>query len=154
MEIKRISHSESHLVTELFNSYRIFYKQASDLPLAERFIQARLEANESVIFVALVQDKNTTLPVGFTQLYPCYSSRRAVKNWILNDLFVDPTFRKQGIGEQLIKTAMTFAKSTGASTLELSTAADNDTAQRLYETIGFVKQKPDSEFYSYKIDVG
>lgn len=149
IEIKRIDHNEANLVVGLFNQYRIFYGKFSDLGMAKAFIDARLEHNESVIFVALDENK----PVGFTQLYPKYSSVRLVKNWILNDLFVDPQNRKQGIGEALIKTVMDFAKGQGAAYVQLETAVDNFTAQSLYEQIGFVKQGPDEEFLLYKIEI-
>jgi ribosomal protein S18 acetylase RimI-like enzyme len=149
IKIKRIDRNEANLVVGLFNQYRIFYGKFSDLGMAKAFINARLENNESVIFVAL--DENQ--PVGFTQLYPKYSSVRLVKNWILNDLFVNPEYRKQGIGETLIKTAMNFAKGQGAVYVQLETAVDNFTAQSLYEQIGFVKQGTDEEFLLYKIEL-
>lgn len=149
IEIKRINLSEANLVVGLFNQYRIFYGKFSDLGMAKAFIDARLENNESIIFVAMDADK----PVGFTQLYPTYSSARLSKNWILNDLFVDSDYRKQGIGEELIKTAMSFAKGQGSTFVQLETAINNHTAQRLYETIGFKKQEPDNEFFLYRIDV-
>lgn len=153
IEIRRINHSESNLVFDLFDKYRVFYKQAPDITLAQNFIRARLSNNESVIFVALVIDNDKTIPAGFTQLYPMYSSVRAVKNWILNDLYVDAVFRKQGIGENLIKAAMNFAKGENAKYIELSTAADNYTAQSLYESIGFQKQIPGTGFYTYQIEL-
>ena len=109
MNIKGINLSEANLVIGLFDKYRVFYKKDSDIGLAERFIKTRLGNNESVIFVALEGDQ----PTGFTQLYPKYSSVSAVKNWILNDLYVDSNYRKQGIGEALIKKVMDFAKSDG-----------------------------------------
>jgi len=149
IEIKRIELNEANLVVGLFNQYRIFYGKFSDLGMAKAFIDARLENNESVIFVALNGDK----PVGFTQLYPKYSSARLTKNWILNDLFVDSDYRKQGIGEKLIQTAMNFAKKQGSTFVQLETAVDNFTAQSLYEAIGFKKQEPDNEFFLYKIDI-
>ncbi|GAA4091316.1 hypothetical protein GCM10022392_11470 [Mucilaginibacter panaciglaebae] len=95
MEIKRINRDEWQLAASLFDRYRAFYKKQPDLALAERFIRERLDNNESVIYVAMNGDK----PVGFTQLYPKYSSVRAVKNWILNDLFVDAGFRKQALAQ-------------------------------------------------------
>ncbi|WP_233164770.1 GNAT family N-acetyltransferase [Pedobacter sp. ASV28] len=149
IKIKRIDRNEANLVVGLFNQYRIFYGKFSDLGMAKAFIDARLENNESVIFVAL--DENQS--VGFTQLYPKYSSVGLVKNWILNDLFVNPEYRKQGIGETLIKTAMNFAKEQGAAYVQLETAVDNFTAQSLYEQIGFVKQGPNEEFLLYKIEI-
>ena len=149
MNIKRIDLSEANLVISLFDKYRVFYKKESDLALAEKFIKTRLANHESVIFVALEGD----LPIGFTQLYPKYSSVSAVKNWILNDLYVESNYRKQGIGEALIKTAMDFAKGDGATYVQLETAVDNYTAQSLYEGIGFQRQAPDTEYFLYRIPV-
>lgn len=149
MVIKRIQPNEWTLVVSMFDQYRVFYGRESDLPLADLFIRERLDNNESVIYVALNGDK----VVGFTQLYPRYSSVRAVKNWILNDLFVDAGFRKQGIGAKLIKQAAEFAKASGSQFIQLETAVDNLTAQSLYESLGFIKQPPDEEFYLYKLSL-
>jgi len=149
--IKQIGLTEAHLVVGLFNQYRIFYNQFSDIGMAKAFIDERLQHNESVIFLAI--DNENQQPVGFTQLYPKYSSARLTKNWILNDLFVDENYRKQGIGERLIKTAMNFAKTQGSAFVQLETAVDNFTAQSLYEAIGFKKQGPDNEFFLYRIDI-
>lgn len=149
MEIKRIGLTEANLVFELFDKYRQFYKQPSDIILAETFINQRLSNNESVIFIAMEDG----VPIGFTQLYPKYSSMRASKNWILNDLYVESSHRKTGVGRALIEKAMEFAKGQGSTFVQLETATDNYTAQRLYETIGFVKQEPETEFLLYKINV-
>ncbi|MEP7231536.1 MAG: GNAT family N-acetyltransferase [Ginsengibacter sp.] len=153
MQIIRIDKTQGELVFELFDKYRVFYKQPSDPALAKKFILQRLDNNESVIYVTLAGDIGKQKPVGFTQLYPNYSSVRAVKNWVLNDLYVEAEFRKQGIGKNLIKSAIQFAKKDSVTFLELSTATDNYTAQSLYEQIGFVKQQPDNDFYTYRINL-
>jgi len=153
MQIRRILLSEYKLVIPLFNAYRVFYKQAPDMELAESYIKARLQNNESVIFVALVDVNGAAIPAGFTQLYPRLSSVRATKNWLLNDLYVDANFRKQGIGEALIKTAMDFARTDGATYLKLETAVDNYTAQSLYESIGFIKTEAGESFFTYQIQL-
>lgn len=147
--VKRIDATEAGLVIELFDKYRIFYKQASDIALAKSFISDRLSNNESVIYIALLNE----LPVGFTQLYPKYSSMRAVKNWILNDLYVDEANRKKGIASALIQAAMDFAEANNAGFVQLETQTDNHTALRLYESVGFVQQQPDTEFLVYRRSV-
>ena len=147
--VKRIAASQAALVFGLFDKYRIFYKQPSDIKLAEQFITERLINNESVIYVAFIDNK----PVGFTQLYPKYSSMRAVKNWILNDLYVDEACRKQGIASQLIQAATDFAKVSNARFIQLETQTDNYTAQSLYESVGFIQQEPDTEFLVYRKSV-
>ncbi len=153
MEIRRITLNEWHLVTGLFDKYRVFYKKPSDIALAEAFIKERLGKNESVIFVALDTEAKQPVPVGFTQLYPKYSSVSATKNWILNDLYVENNYRKRGTGEALIKTAMHFAKAEAATYVQLETAVDNYTAQSLYEAIGFKKQEAESGYLVYRIGV-
>lgn len=153
MDIQRISNAERHLVIDLFDKYRIFYQQPSDRDLADNFINNRLDNNESIIFVALEKKDGINIPIGFTQLYPMYSSVRAVKNWILNDLYVDATERRKGVGEILIRAAMEFAKENGAIFVQLETAVDNYTAQSLYESIGFVKQQPDLNFIIYRVEL-
>ncbi|WP_018626656.1 GNAT family N-acetyltransferase [Niabella aurantiaca] len=150
MEIRQIQPGEAFLVIHLFDQYRVFYRQASDISRARQFIEARLHNNESVIFVAFADITGKKQPVGFTQLYPTYSSVRTTKNWILNDLFVQEAFRKNGVGEALIRKAMQFATAAGARFLQLETATDNFTAQKLYERIGFRQQPPDMDFLVYR----
>ena len=149
MEIKRLQPGEWQLVVVLFDQYRVCYKKESDLALAERFIRERLDNNESVIYVAM--DGET--PVGFTQLYPRYSSGRAEKNWILNDLFVDANHRKKGVGAMLIRQAAEFAKAGGSKFIQLETMFDNYKAQSLYVGMGFIKQSPDEDFYLYRLNL-
>jgi ribosomal protein S18 acetylase RimI-like enzyme len=147
--VRRITAEEAGLVVELFDKYRTFYKQPSDIKLAESFITERLNNNESVIYVAFIEDQ----PVGFAQLYPKYSSMRAVKNWIVNDLYVDEAYRKQGVASQLINTVTHFAKANNARFVQLETQKENYTAQSLYESIGFIQQEPDTEFIVYRRNV-
>lgn len=150
IEIRQIRFNEAFLVVPLFDQYRVFYKQVSDIPRAQAFIEARLQQQESVIFVAFTNRNGLLHPAGFTQLYPTYSSVRTIRNWILNDLFVEAACRRTGLGEALIRKAMEFATATGAHFLQLETATDNFTAQKLYERIGFQQQQPDADFRLYR----
>jgi len=153
MQIQRIDTNTLYLVETLFDKYRVFYHQPSDVALARQFLQQRLYNNESVIFAALDNQDGKIMPAGFTQLYPLYSSVRAKKNWILNDLYVEANYRKQGIGRRLIEAAMNFAKEAGATFVQLETMPDNTTAQRLYESIGFEQYNPFEGELVYKINV-
>ena len=152
-ELKRINVNEIDLVADLFNKYRMFYKQPSDIEKGCAFLNERLLNNESIVVVAVEFINGRTISKGFTQLYPKYSSARMVKNWILNDLYVDDLYRKQGIGKMLIDYAMHLAKNSGSEFLQLETAFDNYTAQALYESVGFIKQSPTKDFLLYKIAV-
>ena len=84
--------------------------------------------------------------IGFVQLYPLFASVALQSLWLLNDIFVDPSARKQGTGEALMKEAEDFAQETKSRGLFLRTATDNIPAQRLYERCGWVR---DEKFYRY-----
>lgn len=144
MEIYQATIEDLEGVSHLFNLYRMFYQQPSDFEGAKKYIRNRIERNESVIFVV----RNEGKFVGFTQLYPTFSSISMKRAWILNDLFVLGAVRKQGIGEMLLHRAKEFAIETGAKSISLSTAPDNYSAQRLYEKNGYVR---DSQFYQYEL---
>ncbi|MBM7836929.1 ribosomal protein S18 acetylase RimI-like enzyme [Alkalihalobacillus xiaoxiensis] len=144
MNVKQATIDDLAAVAKLFDLYRQFYQQESNLAGAEAYIMSRIEKEESVIFV--VQDEQEF--VGFTHLYPTFSSISMQKAWVLNDLYVEKSARGKGVGEQLLHKAEAFAKETGAKSLSLSTAPDNASAQRLYEKNGY---KRDSEFYYYEL---
>lgn len=124
-------------LTLLFDDYRVFYERTSDRALARAFLQARLQHDESVIFIA--RDA-TGEALGFTQLYPCFSSVSARRIWVLNDLFVAAAARQRGVARALMERARTFALQSGALRLVLETAEDNHPAQALYESLGYVRE--------------
>ncbi len=146
MEIYQATIEDLEGVSNLFNAYRMFYKQTSNLEGAKGYIKERLENEDSVIFIV----KNNQKYIGFTQLYPTFSSISMKNAWILNDLFIDPEARKQGIGEMLLHKAKDYAIKTGAKSISLSTAPDNFSAQRLYEKNGYER---DSQFYHYELSL-
>ena len=145
--VRRASIEDLIELTRLFDGYRVFYKQASDVQSAEHFLNERLSYDESVILIA---EDERGQGMGFTQLYPLFSSVRMRSIWLLNDLFVDPAHRKKGVGHHLMEAATDFAKSTGAAGLELATAKDNAPAKSVYEDLGW---SLDTEFDHYSINV-
>jgi len=103
-------------VTLLFDAYRQFYGQASDEAAAKIFLQARFEHGQSVVLLAESQGQ----AVGFTQLYPSFSSVSMARVLVLNDLFVAPTARRLGVGEALLTAAADHARQLDAVRLSLS----------------------------------
>ncbi len=144
MEIRLASLDDLPHLVPLYDGYRQFYRQRSDPRLAERFLRDRLTRGDSVIFLA----EDDSGPLGFTQLYPIFSSISAGPAWLLNDLFVAPGARMGGVGRALLERARVHGLATGARWLSLSTEQTNVTAQRLYETLGWVR---DTGYYHYEL---
>jgi len=143
VNIKQATTDDVAEVAELFNAYRVFYQQKADTALAAEFISQRIANQESVIFYAHDEQANG---LGFTQLYPTFSSVSARKSWILNDLYVAAAARKCGVAKKLMDKAKEHAVTTGANGIALETSEDNTNAQGLYESLGYKKS---SGFYNY-----
>lgn len=137
MEIRLAQFSDLEEVSVLFDLYRQFYEKSPDLNASRSFIRERMDRKESVIFVA---EKDGRL-LGFTQLYPSFSSVMMKKQWVLNDLYVRMEDRKTGAGEMLMRVAMEFGVKENSRGLSLQTAVTNENAQRLYEKLGWKKNE-------------
>jgi len=163
IEIVRAGVEDIDAVVPLFDAYLQFYKLASNEEAARRFLHARLLKGEAVIFLALESSdagepparpykiaahKNARAALGFTLLYPTWSSLSMKPWWNLNDLYVVPEARKRGVARALMERARRLAEETGASGLGLETAKDNLPAQKLYEQLGW---KREEEFFRYEL---
>jgi GNAT superfamily N-acetyltransferase len=132
-------------VAPLFDAYRQFYGRTSDMALARQFLTERLSRHESKILLA---KSGEALTIGFVQLFPTFSSVRAARVYILNDLFVVPEARGAGVGRLLLEAAVRTAKDAGAARIKLSTAVTNIPARSLYESLGWLRDK---DFYEYNL---
>ena len=145
MIIRRAKKKDIEDLSVLFDKYRIFYKQRSDVENARSFLKKRMKRKESVIFVAEERDEL----IGFTQLFPIFSSVSMKRTWLLNDLYVNERSRGIGAAAKLLDAAKEFGAETGSKWLILQTAADNFTAQKVYEKNGWVRE---TDFF-YRKDV-
>lgn len=143
IRVRRAETCDLELVAPLFDSYRQFYRQESDLHAAHRFIAERFAAQDSVIFLATQAET----AAGFAQLYPSYSSVAMNRLWVLNDLFVAADFRRQGVAKKLVHAATEFARESSASRLVLATEVDNSTAKHLYERCGWQIDQAFDHYY-------
>ena len=137
VQLRQASLADLDLLVPMFDQYRQFYDQHSNPAAVRTFLAERLTNGDSVLFLA--QDGEEAL--GFTQLYPSFSSVSMARTFILNDLFVAENARRRGVGKALIDAAVRHAKATGAIRLGLSTAKANETAQALYRETGWVREE-------------
>ena len=126
----------------LFDAYRQFYDQPSDLSRARNWLRARIGANESVVLLA----ERDGHAVGFAQLYPMYSSVQTSRIWVLNDLYVSPDQRRLGSAKALLNHAIEHARDDGASRVQLETGRRNEAARALYRAAGW--REDDTQWYS------
>jgi ribosomal protein S18 acetylase RimI-like enzyme len=140
--IRRAGPQDLDALAVLFDAYRGFYGQSSDVARARDWLRTRMRVGESVVLLA--EGANGIL--GFTQLYPMFSSVRTARTWILNDLYVAESARRTGVARALLDAAADFARADGAAGLSLETTRDNTAARALYRAAGW--QEDDTQWYS------
>ncbi|MFC0677234.1 GNAT family N-acetyltransferase [Lysobacter korlensis] len=140
--VRRAEIADLDCIAPLFDAYRQFYGQPADVARAHDWLHARLARDESVVLLA----ERDGVAIGFTQLYPMFSSVRTARIWILNDLYVDESARRGGVARALLDAAAAFARDDGAARLMLETTRNNHGARALYRAAGW--SEDDSQWYS------
>lgn len=142
MEIHYATIEDLQSIVPLFEDYLKFYGRQHPIADITKFLDKRLRNEESIFLYALHEDE----VIGFTQLYPSFSSLSLKRYYVLNDLFVSAERRKLGAAEALVEEAFAFCEQTGAVYITLETHPDNVAAQKLYEKVGMTR---DDEYWHY-----
>jgi ribosomal protein S18 acetylase RimI-like enzyme len=121
-------------VLPLIKEYQVFYgvEKIADKKNKLFFSQFAKNHQNGILHLYRVKEK----AIGFTTIYKGFSSTRAEAIAILNDLYIQPAFRGNGYGKELVNNALNIAKSMGFSRLQWLTAEDNGAAQKLYNNLG------------------
>lgn len=135
MQITRVSDDDLPALLPLVRAYCDFYEVApSDDALLS--VSRALIADPEREGVQLLAHDDSGRPVGFATVYWSWETLGAARLGIMNDLFVVPEARGQGVAEALIDACRTECRRHGAARLGWQTARDNRRAQRLYERVG------------------
>jgi len=134
LRIEPVSKTQFERLLPMIAAYQRFYEveeinQERNRAFFSRFIAP---SDDGILLGAWHGDE----PAGYACLYWTFTSLVPAETVLMNDLFVDPAARGQGIGRALIEASASVARDRGAHRLEWATAPDNDTAQRLYDATG------------------
>ena len=85
---------------------------------------------------------------GFATIFWTWSTTRARRIGIMNDLFVAPEARGSGLADALIRACTERCREHGVRTLQWQTALDNHRAQTVYDRVGGRR----SQWFEYELD--
>lgn len=100
-----------------------------------RFFESQLEVGEVVLLVALLGGKR--VGYAYARLEPRDWNALRDACGALHDIFVLPEARRAGVASALLDDVIVRLKALGAPRIVLSTAVQNEPAQRLFERHGF-----------------
>ncbi|MBV8148992.1 MAG: GNAT family N-acetyltransferase [Candidatus Eremiobacteraeota bacterium] len=135
--IERATTRHAQALAPLFDAYRQFFTKKENVAESLRFVQERLENDDSVFFIGSIDEH----VCGFAQLYPIFSSWYAKRIWFLSDLYVTPSARGRGIARRIIERVKAFAKETGAASVMVELPKVEPHLYRFYERLGFHQDK-------------
>jgi len=136
LTIRRAERADADALLALIVALAEFEK----LPPPDADAQARLIADgfgEHPRYEAyLAFQESTNTPIGYAFIFETYSTFLARPTLYLEDLFVLPDYRRQGVGGALLKFLIGMAQERGYGRMEWTCLAWNTNAQAVYEKLG------------------
>jgi ribosomal protein S18 acetylase RimI-like enzyme len=135
-QVRRATPGDAANVARLLHDFQAEYDEPSPglEMLEERY--SDLIRNKEMI-VLLVGEG----PDGFAQLRFRPWVYSAGLHSYLEELYVVPDLRGNGLGRALLEAAMDTARAEGAEQMELGTSEDDEAARKLYESAGFINRE-------------
>jgi GNAT superfamily N-acetyltransferase len=134
LQIEPIAPGQMDELLPLIAAYQRFYEvEKIDDERNRAFFSRFIAPSEDGMLLAAWRDGKLS---GYACLYWHFTSLVPAETVLMNDLYVDPAARGQGVGRALIEASAGIARERGAHHLEWATAPDNETAQRLYDSTG------------------
>jgi diamine N-acetyltransferase len=125
--------SISELIQELARYEKLAHESRPD-PAA---LRTHLDQSSAPYCEAILAiEKPSGRPVGFALFFPSYSTFLTNFGLYLEDLFVEPAFRKAGIGQALLARVVEIALERGCQRVEWSVLDWNELAIGFYRQLG------------------
>jgi ribosomal protein S18 acetylase RimI-like enzyme len=138
--ISRAGLEDLDALLPLMRAYCDFYESSPGDEALRKLASALIEDPERE-GLQLIARRPSSEAVGFATIYWSWSTTEACRIGVMNDLFVSPAARGQGLAEQLIEACRAECAARGASKLSWQTAPDNLRAQAVYDRVGATRER-------------
>lgn len=137
LRVEPITGDQYEALLPMIAAYQEFYEvEEIDGERNRAFFRRFIAPSDDGLLLGAWHDEEL---LGYACLYWHFSSLAAADAVLMNDLYVAAGARGRGAGRALIEAALEVARERGARHLEWSTAPENATAQRLYDSTGAEK---------------
>jgi GNAT superfamily N-acetyltransferase len=136
MAIREATASDFPALMPLLRGYCDFYEAAPSDEGLDRMARAVIAAPEQEAFMLVAEDEDSGELVGFAACGWKWSSLRAARIVVLEDLFVAESARGHGHADALIEASAEVAKRNGAPVVTWLTQPNNHRAQAVYDRVG------------------
>jgi len=124
------------LIRELAEYEKLSHACVATEESLRRHLFGERPAAEALVKELVVQGQPRV--VGYALFFQSFSTFRALPGLFLEDLYVQPTFRRQGIGKALLKETAAIACQRGYGRMEWSVLDWNSPSIEFYKSLGAV----------------
>ena len=114
-------------------------------PPTREDLAALVKSGSSMLLVARQPDDGPILGAACLTVYRVPTGVRA----IIEDVVVDGSARRQGMGEALIRHCLELARQRGASGVALTSNPKREAANRLYQKMGFARRETNAYYFKF-----
>jgi len=147
LHIRPAERADVPVVAELIWQLARFEKLESQVVLTEDLLEAGLFGPRPYAEAVIAEDDGE--PIGFALFFHSFSTFLARPGLYLEDLFVLPVHRGQGVGRALLSHLARLAVERECGRMEWAVLSWNKDAIRFYERLG---AHPNSEWTVYRLD--
>lgn len=133
MTVRDIEPGDREAWRRLFREYGVFYETAFSDDVLDRVWALLFDEGSGVRAIVAERDGEV---VGLAHYRAHFDTFTGGRDWYLEDLYVHPDARGEGLATTLIERLAALARDTDrAGSLRWITAADNERAQRVYDRL-------------------
>src|SRR5215208_4579387 len=139
----------SAVTEELHKALQLLIPQlgAHKIPPTFEELNELVESKASILLIAREPDEGS--PVVGLLCLTIYRVPTGLRS-IIEDVIVDETMRRRGIGEALVQNAIELAREAGVEAVSLTSNPGREAANQLYQSMGFELRKTNPYFYRLK----
>ena len=117
------------------------------IPPSREDLDLLVTSEASTLLVAREPDENS--PIAGILCLSIYRVPTGIRS-IIEDVIVDQSMRRRGIGEALVERAIELAREAGADGVSLTSNPKREAANQLYQAMGFELRKTNPYFYKFR----
>ncbi len=150
LKIRAAARSDAKVILDLIQALAEFEKLAHEVVATEEKLRATLFSGHSSaeVLIAELKEGGRIQVAGFALFFSNYSTFLAQPGIYIEDLFVKPEFRSQGIGAKILSHLASLAVARNCGRLEWSVLDWNRRARDFYEDLG---AKPMTEWTVHRL---
>lgn len=151
IQVRQATSEDAEEIARLLRDFNLeFLEPTPEVETLSGYVRRLLEESEMAVLLA------GDGPDGLSLLRFRPSLWTGESEAYLQELYVVPELRGQGIGRRLLEETLEFARAAGATGIDLNTGETDTAARRLYESMGFTNREgspdgPSMLFYEREI---